>query len=275
MIRSLAAPLAALLATAALPVLAASADVATCADPEAQPQTAVQACTQAIRSGNLDSRETARALVNLASAHIALGNFTPALKALDDAARRDPRLQPVFANRAYVNERLGLIDAALSDYGRALAMEPGDAVSLIGRGNLLLRQGRPELALQDFDAAVQRDRRDLDAIFNRGLAWSALGRPGEAVRDFSAVIAQRPDDAGAWLERGRAQARLEPKRGLADLDQAIRLRPEWAEAYALRGQLLDGEGRTKEADRDFLRAFDLGYQAAWLTERVAKMRGSN
>jgi tetratricopeptide (TPR) repeat protein len=265
--------LAACLATLPVPSLAADRQALTCADREAKPADAVAACQSVLAGGSLDTPARARAYVNLGSAQIALGNYSAALRAFDEAALRDPRLVAIYSSRAYALEKLGRIEDALADYHRALAMRPIDAVSLIGRGNLYLRHGAPDRAWKDFDAVVGRDPTDVDALFNRGLAASALGRVKDAVRDFTSVLAQRPDDMTALLERARARLATEPGPAVADATMVIGSKPEWAEAYVLRGHAFDRLKRKAEADRDFLRAFELGYQAQWLTERVAALRG--
>jgi tetratricopeptide (TPR) repeat protein len=262
-----------LAAALALPAPAGAKDAETCADPDARPAEAAQACQRLLDGGTLDTRAEARVWFNLGSALLALGSTTQAVRAFDDAALRDPRLIAIYPSRAWALEKLGRIEDALADYHRALAMRPGDAVSLIGRGNLYLRNGAPDRAWKDFDAVVRRDPKDVDALFNRGLAASALGRVRDAVRDFTQVLAQRPDDLAALLERARARLASEPGPAMADATLAIGRAPEWAEAHVLRGQALDALGRKAEADRDFQRAFDLGFRAQWLTERVAALRG--
>ncbi|QDL92456.1 tetratricopeptide repeat protein [Paroceanicella profunda] len=262
-----------LLAVLALPVAARANDLDTCADASVRPQTSAQACARVLKSGNLTTAEQARALVNQAMAFAAYDSLGRALQALDDAARRDPRLFAIYPNRAFVHERMGQFDAALADYDRALAMKPSDRDTLFGRGTLYLRRGAPEKAVEDFDAVLRRDGRDVNALYNRGLALAAAGRTLDAVRDFDGVLRAHPDDSSAWLERGRARAQSAPQQALEDVSQAIRLKPEWAEAHVLRGQILDANGQTDAANRDFLRAFELGYQAGWLTERVTRLRG--
>ncbi|WP_118135105.1 tetratricopeptide repeat protein [Oceanicella sp. SM1341] len=262
-----------ILATLGLPLTARASDIDMCADASLRPQTSAQACARALESGNLDTAEQARALVNQAMAFAAYDNLGRALQALDEAARRDPRLFAIYPNRAWVHQRMGDHDAALADYDRALAMKPADRDALFGRGGLYLRRGEAEKAVADFDAVLRHDGRDTDALYNRGLALAAAGRTADAVQDFTAVLRAHPEDAHAWLERGRARARTEPQQALDDVGQAIRRAPESPEGYVLRGQILDANGQADAANRDFLRAFELGYQAGWLTERVTRLRG--
>ncbi|MEM8740953.1 MAG: tetratricopeptide repeat protein [Pseudomonadota bacterium] len=268
-LRWLAAPL------LALPLwtgTAQASDSARCADPDAAPSEAVRACDRLLASGRLSVREQARALVNQGAAWIALGSYSQAITAFNSAERRDPRIHLIYTNRGYAHARLNQLDDALADYGRALAMQPGDPLALMERGALLLRMGRAKEALADFDALLRRAPQDADVRFNRALALTALGRTEDAVRALTRLTVSAPGDAAVWMELGRARMASDPATAIKDLTEAIRLAPEWAEAHMLRGQIYDGLGQTARADRDFLRAYELGYQSGWLTERVAGIR---
>ncbi|MEM9049819.1 MAG: tetratricopeptide repeat protein [Pseudomonadota bacterium] len=244
-------------------------DAALCANADEAPGEAVHACDRLLNSGRLDTGEQARALVNQGAAWIVLGSYSQAVTAFNSAERRDPRIPLIYTNRGFARARLGQFDQALADYDRAIAMRPRDPLSLMERGGLLLRMGRAELALADFDALLRLTPNDPDARFNRALALLTLGRTGAAERTLRQLAISNPNDAAVWMELGRARATSDPVTALRDLAQAIRLKPEWAEPHMLRGRIHDRAGRTREADQDFLRAYELGYQSAWLTERVA------
>jgi Flp pilus assembly protein TadD len=58
-----------------------------------------------------------------------------------------------------------------------------------------------------------------------------------------------------------------------DFAKAMELDPFWPDPYVARGQLLDRQGDEEAANRDFRRAFELGYQSEWLTQRVQSIGG--
>ena len=69
----------------------------------------------------------------------------------------------------------------------------------------------------------------------RGFAYKQLGRCREAVKDYSQALRLRPDYAEAYNWRGRAYACLgDYKLALADFTRAIRLKPV-ADHYTDRG----------------------------------------
>lgn len=80
-----------------------------------------------------------------------------ALELLDEAARLapgDPRV-PAETGRVFLEERQP--DAALSEFGRALALDPTDARNFNNRGVALQQLGQTAAARQDFERALALD----------------------------------------------------------------------------------------------------------------------
>jgi tetratricopeptide (TPR) repeat protein len=61
---------------------------------------------------------------------------------------------------------LGRADEALGAFGRALALDPGNARALNNRGAALLALGQKEAARADFERALKRDACLFDARLN-------------------------------------------------------------------------------------------------------------
>jgi tetratricopeptide (TPR) repeat protein len=85
-----------------------------------------------------------------------------ALKDCDDAVRFDSGAVEAFYARGLVNLRLGRWDAAIADYGAALALEPRHYRALFGRGIARLRKGEREAGDRDL-ASARRYSFDVDA----------------------------------------------------------------------------------------------------------------
>jgi len=244
-----------------------------CADPALEPAQTRDLCERALRDPRLGPATRARVLVNLGVALAALDRQGDALRVFTLAVAADPDLVAARVNRARSLAALGRAEEARAAYDAAIEQAPGDAAPWAGRGALRLRLGDAPGAIDDLSRAIRRDRADTSAFFNRGLAYLEAGQPREAVADFSEVIRRVPEDAAAHLYRAEARANARDARAGEDYDRAIALAPDWARAHALRGRFREAQGRTAEAERDFLRAYELGLDARWLVERVQRIGG--
>ncbi|MEM9013407.1 MAG: tetratricopeptide repeat protein [Pseudomonadota bacterium] len=243
-----------------------------CRDDKGQIENAVAFCLQALRMERLDGAERAAVHLRLGDLFYTLRRTPQAIEMYDAAAAEDPSRVEIFIGRAKAHARLGDDQAALADYASALQLRPAHVGARNARGVFFLERDAPERAIEDFELALAADPDNGDLWFNRGLAARKLGRAGEAVRDFSAAIRANDGDAAAWLNRGLAQADNNPEQAISDMTAAIRKAPEYAEAFAERGRLREALGRTGPANQDFMRAFELGYQAEWLVERINNLR---
>ncbi len=97
------------------------------------------------------------------------------------------------------------------------------------------------------------------AFANRGRAWTEQADYGRAMHDLDNAIRLDPNFADAFNDRGVAnvsQGRFDE--AMRDFDEAIRLDPNYAIAIYNRGLALRAMGRTEEADKAFARAREVG-----------------
>ncbi|MEL7464313.1 MAG: tetratricopeptide repeat protein [Pseudomonadota bacterium] len=255
------------------PAFANDGSLAVCADLGASAGDVALHCRRAIASGGLSDGQAFGANVNLGEALISLGQPSLAVDAFNAAlALRPNRIEPVIG-RADALEEMGRMDDAARDWFAAVRIDPGSMDARMGKGAFHLRAGAPAAALVEFDNAVRIDREDPDAYFNRGLAHLALGRQSEAERDFTEVLREYPTDAGAFFQRARARSGANDQGALADYARAAELAPEWSDPWYLAGRILDGQGRTNEANQRFRRAFELGHKDPWLLNRITALGG--
>jgi serine/threonine protein kinase/Tfp pilus assembly protein PilF len=195
---------------------------------------------------------------------------------LDQAARRFTQALDLFPDypeallgRAQARALQGRPDDAARDLGRALEILPGYPAALLARGQLLLdrymayilptglhREDAPprvrawiEQSLDDLRKARDRGLKGADLEFCLASIAFAEDRPQEAVSILTRAI-----DAGARREefhklRGDAYTALGQKAGspdarlqianlaLAEYTEAIRMRPNFLEAYRYRADL--------------------------------------
>ena len=205
---------------------------------------------------------TRDAYIARGDAHVEAGAAEAALADYGEALALDPSNALAYNQRGLALESFERYDDALADYTQAVALDPGNATTLANRANALLVLDRADEALSGFNAALEHAEDAL--IYNgRGLARQALGQYDEAVADYTQAITLDADFAEAYFNRGLLyHDQLGNRRGaMTDYNRAIRLDETMADAFIARGNLnLDLEHPDKALE-DFDRALELDDQA--------------
>ena len=103
----------------------------------------------------------------------------------------EPNNPTAYHNRGSLYDRLGDYPSALSDFGRAIQLDGGAALSFNARGLLHERAGRAREALADFDVAVRLDPQNENFLRNRALCHRSHGQLREAIADFTTLLEVR------------------------------------------------------------------------------------
>jgi len=110
----------------------------------------------------------------------------------------NPSTALAWENRGDYFMKAGLIQEAIHDFSRAIALKPDNPVAYYSRGNLYQyytegAQGTLRLALQDYSRAVQLSPGTAEYIVQRGIIYFKLGLYENALQDLNA--AERLDPA--------------------------------------------------------------------------------
>jgi len=142
----------------------------------------------------------------------------------------------------------------------------------LNRGVAYAKQGKYAVAISNFDKAIELDPDDADTYFNRGNAYDELGQSTKAFSDYNKAIQLNPRQPLAYYNRGTAYRDLEQyERALLDFTEAIKLNPKFAEAYLNRGIVYEHLGQPNKATADFSRAFELIPKRPKLDESIIKL----
>ncbi len=154
----------------------------------------------------------------------AFGLLTTAPQTLPQAAN------PVEAARfnnlgvAYMNQQL--FEKGLKAFQDAAALDPKLQIARLNQGIALLNLARIEAAKQLLEEAVKRDPNDPHAWFNLGLLYKNSDHPQAAVDAFRRVIEIDFNDANTWYFLGAAYAQIKQYVQAIDAFQhALKLNP--------------------------------------------------
>src|SRR5262245_22494044 len=136
--------------------------------------TATSACARAITSGEFSDRELAR----------------------------------LHGRRADAFREIGSLDAALTDYDVAIALDPTDPTSYARRADAWRDKGAFDLAIKDYGEAIRLDPLLVSALVQRGLIYERQRQLGRARADFAAALALPPRYSNSYGAQDTARERL-------------------------------------------------------------------
>jgi tetratricopeptide (TPR) repeat protein len=192
-----------------------------------------------------------------------LGNNQEAISDYDKAIAINPQYAPAYNNRGIAKSALGNKQEAISDYDKAIAIDPQFAVAYSNRGLAKSALGNNQGAISDYDKAIAIDPKMAQAYINRGFAKSELGNKQGAISDYDKAIALDPQDAKAYVNRGVIKSALGNKQeAIGDYDKAIAINPQFAEAYYNRGTAKLALGNKQEAISNYDKAIAINSQFA-------------
>lgn len=184
--------------------------------------------------------------------------FTNAISQFDRALVLNPRFAPAYYNRARAYDAMGQKVDAISDYTRAIELDPKFGAAYNNRGRAYAISRELAKAISDFDKAIQIDPRWAMAYYNRANAYMQKGNMDQALLDCTKAIEIDPKLAPAYSNRGLLYwCKGEYDRAIWDYDKAIELNPGDAKAYSSRGFTYAAKGEYDRAISDYMKAIQL------------------
>jgi tetratricopeptide (TPR) repeat protein/V8-like Glu-specific endopeptidase len=188
------------------------------------------------------------------------GNYNEALSDYNRAIALNPQYAFAYNNRANLRFQQRDLRGALTDYNRAIALKPDLAIAYSNRGNIKVELKDTKGALADYNRAITLDPKDDLAFNNRGfLKDEKLNDVSGALADYQQSIAINPYQALAYNNRGNLQRykRGDRSGAVADYDRAIQLNPRNPMAYYNRADLNYFYGDKGTAVQDFTKVVEL------------------
>jgi protein O-mannosyl-transferase len=177
-----------------------------------------------------------------------------------DVISKYPEVPVAYNNRALTYKEQGQYDLALADLESALRINPNDVDALCNRGNWYFLRGDHDKALVDLERALSV--RAVPTGYNsRGAVHFNKGAFDKALADFNRAVELKPDYAEAYLNRANVLSVMQKyDKALADFDTYLAYDPNNAKAYYWRGLARYGLGNLQDAARDFGTALQISPQ---------------
>ena len=104
---------------------------------------------------------------------------------------------------------------------------------------------------------------------NIGIANKRSGQFEEAIKYYDLALSLNPDDPwDDYVNRGNAWSELgEYKKAFADYNNALKVNPNYGEAYYNRGIIFEKRGENQKAVAEFKQAYEFGLRTQLLYER--------
>jgi tetratricopeptide (TPR) repeat protein len=179
------------------------------------------------------------------------GVLGESIEQLRESVRLRPDWAPAHNTLGMALSRFGQIAMARASFEEAVRLDPNLAQAQINLALILAQGGELDAAMTHLDGAVATLADQPQGAYPRMLRariWTQQNRPEKAAEELEAAIKLRPDYAEAWVQLGKARRSLLNNPGAVEaFEKAVALDPEDAEALYHLGALQLQAGRVQQA----------------------------
>lgn len=195
--------------------------------------------------------ERARVLINA-------NKVDDAIQLLLPVAQKQPKEGQVHLLLGDAYLRKQDFASAEREFKRAVELVPKNIVGWSSLGDLYLAQRRFADAAAAYTRAAEQGTDNGLFWYKTGILYNQLDRPQDAVASFQKSVAKNPYLAEAWFNLGLALMNVkQPAQAVQALQKTTGLQPNNAEAHLWLGNAMNAAGQQKQAEAEFLRAFQL------------------
>jgi len=200
---------------------------------------------------------------NQALAEVQRGNCRRAVQEASKAIQLNPNYTDAYLLRARAEDCTGAREDALKDIAKAISISPREAKPYLLRGTIEASGHDLNAAVEDANRAIQLEPKNAMAYALSGMVQFMSRNVDQAIADLDKAMRMQPglvtqfgaDFAEAYYTRGTARiAKGDLIGGIADLTQAIKLKPSYRQAYQARAEARKATGDFQGASEDLARA---------------------
>ena len=170
-----------------------------------------------------------------------------------------------YFNRAYEKAERGDHYGAISDYTKAIEINPNDSEAYYNRGVSKSKSNDNYGAISDYTKAIELNSAFANAYYNRGNAKVGLNDYSGAISDFTKVIEINPQYVSAYNNIAFIKRNKEINDNYGAIyyaTKAIEINPTHSNGYYNRGFAKKNIGDMKGACADWRKASSLGNEYA-------------
>lgn len=194
-----------------------------------------------------------------------------AIDAMTKAIELSPNYLDALSERGTIYFLIRKYEPAVNDLDKVLAVQPNNTKILHYRGLALTEiavktkdddndrktaNGIAQRALADISKAIEIAPNEYPYFNARGKLLLAFGFYKESITDFEKSIAIKPNGV-AFAHRGLAKFFLDDATAMNDLNQAVKIAPDYPDAFYIRGTVHRDNGKLKDALLDLDEAIKL------------------
>ncbi len=185
----------------------------------------------------------------------ALGQLDAAVSSYERALAINPNYADAHYNLAITFKALGQLDAAVSSYELSLAINPNNAIAHNNLGNVLKELGQLDAAVSSYQRALAINPDYVEAHSNLGTTLRDLGQLDAAVSSFERALAINPDYVEAHSNLGATLRDLgQLDAAVSCCERALAIRPDYSLAHNNLGDTLRDLGQLNAAVSSYERA---------------------
>jgi tetratricopeptide (TPR) repeat protein len=217
--------------------------------------TPVMAQSQTISAEELQAGDE---LATKAFAATEKGDFVTAERYWTEIIEKFPANAGAWSNRGNSRVSQNKLEAALTDYNKAVELAPNVTDPYLNRGTALEGLGRWEDAIADYNHILELDPNDAMAYNNRGNAKTGLGKWQDAIADYQKATAISPNFAFARANYALALYETNQiDKSIREMRNIVRKYPQFADMRAALTAAYWVSGKQGEAESNWVAAYGL------------------
>ncbi len=144
-----------------------------------------------------------------------------------------------YIYRGFANEGLGKYTEAINDYNKAIVLDSNDDATYIDRGKAYIKNENYIKAEEDFKYIIKKNNKSKHseaAYYYLAQICYYSSQYKEAIEYYTRLLMLAPDDAEAYFNRAAAKGmNMDVEGSISDYDAAIKIHPQYKEAFTNRG----------------------------------------